>query len=189
MSETSDISEAAKLAAAASDIREESVDQDEVMVIEASPTQFNPDKLPKTMESSIFKAVCLKAHASRAKIWKALSNMDKRVEELESLEQEDDDSDDDSYVDNLRKEVGEEMTKVKSNLTCHEELTSNIRLMCGFMMETRASIPQAGKIISEAKIALDKSEKDEQVIEKKVSDWQNKNKKWLRGKKEKKKSK
>ena len=80
MSETSDISEAAKLAAAASDIREESVDQDEVMVIEASPTQFNPDKLPKTMESSIFKAVCLKAHASRAKIWKALSNMDKRVE-------------------------------------------------------------------------------------------------------------
>ena len=46
------------------------------------------------------------------------------MEELESLGQEDDDSDDDSYVDNLRKEVGEEMTKVKTNLTCHEELTS-----------------------------------------------------------------
>ena len=158
-------------------------------MIKASPTQFNPDKLPKTMESSIFKAVCLKAHADRAKIWKGLSNMDKRVEELEGLEQEEDASDDDSYVDNLRKEVGEEMSKVKANLTSHEELTSNIRLMCGFMMETRASIPQAGKIISEAKIALEKSERDEQVIEKKVTDWQNKNKKWLRGKKGKKKNK
>merc|ERR1712208_271666 len=146
---------------------EESVDPDEVMVIEASPTQFNPEKLPKTMESSIFKAVCLKAHASRAKIWKALANMDKKVEELESLEQEDDNSDADSYVDNLRKEVGEEMTKVKSNLTCHEELTNNIQLICGFMMQTRGNIPQARKIISEAKMALDKSEKDKQVIEKK----------------------
>ena len=85
--------------------------------------------------------------------------MDKKVEELESLEQEDDDSDDDSYVDSLRKEVGEEMTKVKSNLTSHEELTNNIQLMCGYMMQTRDSIPQAGKIISDAKIALDKSEK------------------------------
>ena len=141
------------------------------------------------MESSIFKAVCLQAHASRAKIWKALANMDKKVEELESLEHEDDDIDDDSYVDSLRKEVGEEMTKVKSNLTSHEELTNNIQLMCGFMMQTRGNIPQAGKIISDAKMALDKSEKDEQVIEKKVSDWQAKNKKWLRGKKGKKKNK
>ena len=97
--------------------------------------------------------------------------------ELENMEQEGDDSDDDEYEDSLRREVGEEMAKVKSSLTCHEELTSNIRVMCGFMMETRASLPQAGKIISEAKIALDKSEKDEQVIEKKVSDWQTKNKK------------
>ena len=79
------------------------------------------------------------------------------------------------------------MTKVKSNLTSHEELTNNIQLMCGYMMQTRDSIPQAGKIISDAKIALDKSEKDEQVIEKKVSDWQAKNKKWLRGKGKKKK--
>ena len=167
---TSDQDETAKIAAAAAEMGEGSIDPDEVMVIEPSPTQFNAARLPKTMESSIFKAVCLQAHASRAKIWKALANMDKKVEELESLEQEDDDSDDDSYVDSLRKEVGEEMTKVKSNLTSHEELTNNIQLMCGYMMQTRDSIPQAGKIISDAKMALDKSEKDEQVIEKKVSD-------------------
>ena len=113
--------------------------------------------------------------------------MDKKVEELESIEQEDDDSDDDSYVDSLRKEVGEEMTKVKSTLASHTEFSNNIQLMCGYMMQTRDNIPQAGKIISDAKIAFDKSEKDEQIIEKKVNDWMAKNKKWLRGKRKEKK--
>ena len=88
-----------------------------------------------------------------------------------TTKKEGDDSDDDSYVDNLRREVGEEMSKVKSSLTCHEELTNNIQLMCGFKMQTRGNIPQARKIISEAKMALETSEKDKQVIEKKVSDW------------------
>ena len=183
---TSDQDEAAKIAAAAAEMGEESIDPDEVMVIEPSPTQFNTARLPKTMESSVFKAVSIQAHASRAKIWKILAQMDKKVEELESLEQEDDDSDDD-YAESLRKEVGEDMTKVKSTLASHTEFSNNIQLMCGYMMQTRDNIPQAGKIISDAKIAFDKSEKDEQIIEKKVSDWQAKNKKWLRGKGKKKK--
>ena len=62
MSVTSDIDEAAKIAAAAAEMREESIDPDEVMVIEPIPTQFNAGRLPKTVESSIFKAVCLQAH-------------------------------------------------------------------------------------------------------------------------------
>ena len=135
MSETSDMSEQEKLANAASDVREEIVDDDdEVLVVEASPTLFNPAKLPKTMSSSVFKAAIVQAQGTRAKILKALGNMDKRVEELENLEQEGDDSDDE-YEDSLRREVGEEMAKVKSSLTSHEEVTCNIRVMCGFMME------------------------------------------------------
>ena len=54
-------------------------------------------------------------------------------------------------------------------------------------MQTRDNIPEASKIIRDAKIALDKFEKDEQVIEKKVSDWTAKNLKWLRGKRKEKK--
>ena len=84
----SDQDEAAKIAVAADEMGEEIIDPDEVIVIEPSPTQFNAAMLPKTMESSIFKAVNIQAHSSRAKIWKLLSQMDQKVEELESLEQE-----------------------------------------------------------------------------------------------------
>ena len=90
---TSDQDGAAKIAAAAAEMKEEIIDPDEVIVIEPSPTQFNPAMLPKTMESSIFKAVSIQAHASRAKIWKILAQKDKKVEELESLEQEMEDDD------------------------------------------------------------------------------------------------
>ena len=61
--------------------------------------------------------------------------------------------------------------------------------MCGFMIETRSNLPNAPKIINEAKVALEKAEKDEQSIEKLMSDWQSKNKKWKRGKRGKKKNK
>ena len=43
------------------------------------------------------------------------------MDKLEELEQEGNDSDDNDFVDNLWKEVGEEMVKVKSSLTGHEE--------------------------------------------------------------------
>ena len=75
---TSDQDEAAKIAAAAAEMGEEIIDPDEVIVIEPSPTQFNTARLPKTMESSVFKAVSIQAHASRAKIWKILAQMDKK---------------------------------------------------------------------------------------------------------------
>ena len=67
-----------KLQLAAAEMGEEIIDPDEVMVIEPSPTQFNTARLPKTMESSVFKAVSIQAHASRAKIWKILAQMDKK---------------------------------------------------------------------------------------------------------------
>ena len=68
---TSDQDDEAKIAADAAEMGEEIIDPDE-----PSPTQFNPAMLPKTMESSIFKAVSIQAHASRAKIWKVLAQMD-----------------------------------------------------------------------------------------------------------------
>ena len=58
--------------------------------------------------------------------------------------------------------------------------------MCGFIIETRSNLPNAVKIISEAREALDKAEESEKMIEKMVSEWQRDNKKWIRGKKKKK---
>ena len=79
------------------------------------------------------------------------------------------------------------MTKVKSALASHGEFSNNLQLMCNYMMETRNNVPQASKLISDAKIAFDKSINDEQMIEKKVKDWTTKNKNWLRNKRKEKK--
>ena len=79
------------------------------------------------MESSIFKAVNIQAHAIRAKICKLLAQMDQKVEELESLEQEMEEGDsDDDYTESLRKEVGDDMTKVKSALASHGKFSNNL---------------------------------------------------------------
>ena len=146
MSETSEVSD--KLDnESPPNLGDEALD-DDVIIVEASPTHFNPDKLPKTINAGSFKAIVVRAHGYRTQIQKGLSNIDKRIVELEELEKEGDDSENDDFVDNLWKEVGEENVKVKNNLTGHEELTSHIRIMCGFMIETRSNLPNAVKIIS-----------------------------------------
>ena len=127
MSETSDVSD--KLDTENPPNLGDEVLDDDVVIVEASPTQFNPAKLPKTINAGVFKAAVVRAQGYRTQILKALSNMDKRVVELEELEQEGNDNENDDFVDNLWKEVGEEMVKVKSSLTGHEELTSNIRVI------------------------------------------------------------
>ena len=110
------------------------------------------------------------------------------VEELEGLEQEMEEGDsDDDYTESLRKELGDDMTKVKSALASHGEFSNNLQLMCNYMMETRNNVPQASKLINDAKTAFDKSINDEQTIEKKVKDWTTKNNNWLRNKRKEKK--
>ena len=89
--------------------------------MEASPTHFDPNKLHKTINAGSFKAIVVRAHGNRTQIQKGLSNMDRRIVELEELEKEGDDSESDEFVDDLWKEVGDEYVKVKSNITGHEE--------------------------------------------------------------------
>ena len=110
--------------------------------------------------------------------------MDSKVEELEELEQERAEGDsDDEYTEDLRKELGEDMVKVKSCLDSHSEFSHNLELMANYMMDIRPGVPEANKLRSDAKQALDKSIKDEETIEKKVKDWKAKNRKWLRQRK------
>ena len=91
-SEMSDTSEqgAAKTAAAqlAASETVEGDNDTEVVIIEPSPTNFNPSLMPKTTQSSVFTAVSTQAHSDRTRIWKLLAQMDSKVEELEELEQE-----------------------------------------------------------------------------------------------------
>ena len=58
--------------------------------------------------------------------------------------------------------------------------------MCAFIMETRSNLPNAAKIIKEAREALDKAKEAEKLIEKRVFEWTKHNRRWIRGKKKKK---
>ena len=79
------------------------------------------------------------------------------------------------------------MDKVKASLASHADFSNNVQLMCSYMMETRPTVPEANKLINDAKTAWDKSVNDEQTIEKKVKDWTTKNRNWLRNKRKEKK--
>ena len=152
-SEMSDTSEqdAAKTAAAqlaASETVEGDNDTD-VVIIEPSPTNFNPSLMPKTTQSSVFTAVNTQAHSNRTRIWKLLAQMDSKVEELEELEQEKAEGDsDDEYTEELTKGLGEDMVKVKSCLNSHSEFSHNLQLMANYMMEIRQGVPEANKLRS-----------------------------------------
>ena len=75
---------------------------------------------------------------------------------------------------------------MKTNRSVHEELIAQIRIMCGFMMETRGNLPNAAKIVKDAREALDKAEEAEKLLEKSVSEWTKNNRRWVLGKKKKK---
>ena len=112
--------------------------------------------------------------------------MDRCIVQLEELEQEGDDRENDEFADDLRKEVSNEHAKVKINRSGHEELIAQIRIMCGFIIDTRSNLPNAAKVKGEAREALDKAEEAEKLIEEREEQWQKDNRKWIRGRKKKK---
>ena len=115
MGDTSE-QDAAKIAAAqmaASETVEGDIDP-EVVIIEPSPTSFNPSLMPKMTQSSVFTVVSTQAHADRTRICKFLAKMDSKVEELNELEQEKDEGDsNDEYTEELPKELREDKVKGK----------------------------------------------------------------------------
>ena len=62
--------------------------------------------------------------------------MDRIITELEDLEKEDEDN------DGLWKQISDEYGKLKLNRSAHEDLVAPIRIMCGYMMETRGNLPK-----------------------------------------------
>ena len=95
--------------------------------------------------------------------------------------------DGDEFVDGLYKDIQSENKEVKAKLKKHEDLTSQIRTMCGFIERSNANsaLPNALKIKADATAALVEAEKSEDSLEQKVTEWSNANIKWLKGRKRK----
>merc|ERR1711888_539293 len=112
-------------------------DKDDVILIEESPTQYDVNHLPRTIEAGRFTGVVTQTQTLMTQIVKGLKNMDKCIAQLIQLENEgEDDSDGEEYIEGLYKEISSENNKVKSKPVEHEDLTSNIRTMCGFIINS-----------------------------------------------------
>ena len=115
--------------------------------------------------------------------------MDKAIAQLVLLENDGEgDSDGDEFIDGLYKDIQSENKEVKAKLKKHEDLTSQIRTMCGFIERSNANstLPNAVKGKADATAALVEAEKAEESLEKKVTEWSNANINWLKGRKRKK---
>ena len=112
--------------------------------------------------------------------------MNRIITEIEEVEKEDEENDEDEYTSSLWKQISDEYNKLKVNRSAHEDLVAQIRVMCGYMMESRASLPNSAKIVKDARDALEKIETAENLLEKNVVDWTTTNRRWIRGKKKKK---
>ena len=73
----------------------------------------------------------------------------------------------------MRKELVEDMAKVKASLEEHSELSYQMGLMCNYIMDVKPGVESCKK---DAKEALEKSLKDEQSVEDKVDTWRRTNK-------------
>ena len=60
----------------------------DVEIIEPSPTNLDPNKMPKTVESNVFTCAKIHAYSSRVRISKLLVQCDSKVKDLEELEDE-----------------------------------------------------------------------------------------------------
>ena len=165
-------------------------DKDDVVLVEESPTQYDANRLPRTIEAGRFTGVVTQTHTIRTQVVKGLRNMDKSIAQLIKLENEgEDDSDGEEFINGLYKEISSENNKVKSKLEQHEDLTSQIRTMCGFIINSDSTLPNVQKVKADASAALAQAEKAEESLEKRVTEWGNLNLRWLKGKKKKKKEK
>ena len=63
------------------------VGQQEVQIIEPSPTAYCEDNMPRSVEASRFKMVVVKATSLRTQIHKSFRNLGENIEEIKELEQ------------------------------------------------------------------------------------------------------
>ena len=160
----------------------------DVVIIDPSPTNFDPNKMPKTIESNVYTCASNQAYSNRVRIFKLLGQCDSKVKELEELEEERGEGEsEDEYSEDIRKELVEDMTKIKVYLDAHSEFSHKLGLMANYIMDVRPGVAvESCKLKRDAKEALDKSVKDEEAVEEKVATWKRTNRKWLRPKKKRK---
>ena len=141
--------------------------------------------MPKTVESNVFTCAKNQAYSSWVRISKLLVQCNSKVKDLEELEDErGEEESEDEEADEIRKDLLEDMSKIKLQLEAHREFSHQLGLMANYIVDCRPGVAiETDKIKREAKEALHKSVKNEEELEEKISAWRKANRKWLRPKK------
>ena len=97
-------------------------------------------------------------------------------------------SDREDFLDELYAEIQKENKELKEKMKDHEELTSQVRTMAGYIERSNADATQqmAVKAKTDATIALAEADKQEEDLEEIVAEWSTTNLKFLAGRKRKK---
>merc|ERR1712030_23962 len=79
----------------------------DAVYLEDSPTAFNKDKLPKTVQSNQFGSVVSTAHTLRTKILKNRKNMDRVINQIRAVQEQTElnEEDREEFLDDLYAKV------------------------------------------------------------------------------------
>ena len=98
--------------------------------VEISPTSYDKNNMPRTIPTSRFVMVVIKAESLRKKMIKLCENMEECIEDIKELEQEESQKAEESeYYVKRWADVEEQFSKVEEYKTEHEDLVCKIRLM------------------------------------------------------------
>ena len=121
------------------------VGEEEVQIIDPSPTDFNPQKMPRTVAGNTFIRAVDQAYHCRVLISKLIAKGDAKIEELGILEEEreEGESEDEEFLE-LQKDLLEDVEQMKKKVKEHFTVTHEIGCMASFIVRTRPDVQFRG---------------------------------------------
>ena len=145
---------------------------------ENSPTAYDPKRMPRTLGASSFTMTVLRAQGIRTQIRKISGNIEEYIEDIKEMEAEG--TVESNHFFKRWEESNREFNRIEELKNQHEELVSQVRLMCGYLISTGTEETK-----SDATEELARIETAETDVDTRVKEFKKKNKKYLVGKKRK----
>ena len=139
---------------------------------------FDGKTMPRTVGASSFTMTVLKAQGLKTRITKITGNIEEYNEDIKEMEA--DGTTDSNHYFNRWEESNREFNRIEELKAEHEDLVSQVRLMCGYLV-TNGTVETK----SDAEAAIVDIDEAEKEVDTKVREFKKKNKKYLVGKKEK----
>ena len=113
------------------------VGEGDVQIIDPSPTDFKPHRMPRTVVGTTFIRAVDQAYQCRVLISKLITKGDSEIEDLATLEAEraEGDSEDEEYLE-IQKNLLDDLEQMKKKIKEHFNVTHEIGSMASFIIRT-----------------------------------------------------